>query len=276
MRVSWIFLIPIVGILLSSCLNNSGGNQTASQTTKDTIAIVTYLKQNNIGATKLPSGIWFIIDSATEGIRATFNDSIKLKYTTRSLADNSILDQSTTPKHFALDSLLYGIQVVLPEFPAGSKGRIFLQSYYTGNSNWIFEFQLTDVKDHQLKLDNAIIDAYLSAHSINAVKDASGLRYTIDTLKTGDKIQLTDEVQVNYTAKNLSDGSIVDKGTSVSFPLSNTVLGWQIGLQKMPGGSSFTFYVPSSLGYGPSGNGTSVKPNANLIFSVQVLKVIHH
>src|SRR4051812_10443589 len=128
MRVSRIFLIPVVGILLSSCFKNPSVDLAPSQFTKDTTTISSYLKQNNIGATEFPAGVWFIIDSAAEGIRPTFNDSIKLKYVTRSLADNSILDQSTTPRHFVLDSLLPAIQVVLSEFQAGSKGRIFLPS----------------------------------------------------------------------------------------------------------------------------------------------------
>jgi len=261
---------------MSSCLKNPGVDQTtSSQFTKDTVAITAYLKQNNIWATRLPMGIWFIVDSATEGIHPTFRDSIKLKYTTRLLADNSILDQSTRPKHFVLDSLLYGIQVALNQFQTGSKGRIFIPSYYTGSSNWIFEFQLADVKDYQLKLDAAAIDAYLSGHSISAIKDASGLRFTFDTLVIGSRVLLTDDVQVNYTAKNLFDGSVVDQGISVSIQVANSVLGFQIGLQKMPEGSTFTLYVPSSLAYGSPGNG-KIKPNTNLVFTVKLLKVIHH
>jgi FKBP-type peptidyl-prolyl cis-trans isomerase len=273
-----IFLIPIVGMLLNACNKNPGIDQTPSQFTKDTTAISSYLKQNNIGATEFPSGAWFIIDSAAEGIRPTFKDSIKLKYSARLLADNSILDQSTKPKHFVMDSLLTAIQVVLTEFQAGSKGRIFLPSAYTRRDNWIFQFQLADVKDYQLKIDNAIIDSYLSTHSINAVRDASGLRYTIDTLKTGNKVFFNDEVLVNYVAKNLSNDATVDSGNSVFFQVSslNLILGWRIALQKMQEGSSFTFYIPSRLAYGAQGNGNSIKPNTNLIFSIKVLKVIHH
>lgn len=278
MKASRIFLIPIVGLLLGSCIKNQDVNLTPSQFTTDTTAISAYLQKNNIAATEFPSGVWFIIDSAAEGIRPTFKDSIMLKYTARRLEDNSILDQRTTPKHFVLDSLLSAIQVVLREFQAGSKGRIFLPSYYTSNGNWIFQFQLTDVKDHQLKIDNAIIDSYLSTQAINAVRDPSGLRFTVDTLKTGSKVFMSDEVQVNYTAKNLTSGSTIDSGNSVSLFVSSPtlILGWRIALQKMPEGSTFTFYIPSSLAYGPEGNGVSIQSNTNLIFTIKLLKVIHH
>jgi len=277
MKGLWIFIIPIIGVLGSCTQGGSVVDQTAVQFTKDTTTVALYLAQNRIDATKLPVGIWFIVDSAANGIRATFNDSIKLKYTARLLSDNSVVEQVTIPKHFVLDSLSFAIQTGLQQFQSGSKGRLFMPSYYSGGgSNVIFEFKLTDVKDHQLKLDTIAIDSYLNQHGINAVKDASGLRFTVDTLRVGTNPYLVDDIQVNYTAKNLSDGSIVDQGTSISFNLSGLILGWQIGLQKMPQGSTFTFYLPSSLAYGPKGSGKTIKANANLIFSVKLLKVIHH
>ena len=287
MRISWFFIIPIIGIL-SSCNPGPGADQTAPglQFIKDTTAIASYLAEHNIYATKLPQGIWFIVDSPSSGIRPTFKDSVQLVYSLRLLPENSAIAESTVPKHFVLDSLLPGIQYALPEFAMGSIGRIFIPSYYgygsiaqgivPANSNLIFEFTLNDVKDHQLKLDTATIDAYLNAHSINALKDVSGLRYTIDTLKAGAIPNLTDDIQVTYTARNLADGSIVDQGTSVTFQLSSLILGWQIGIQKMEAGSTATLYIPSSLAYGPSDTGGIIKAKENLIFNIHLLKVIHH
>jgi FKBP-type peptidyl-prolyl cis-trans isomerase len=283
MRISGIFIVLIVGVLSACLKENATADQTGPQYIKDTAAIASYIRQNGIAATKLPQGVWFIIDSASTGIRATFNDSVKLKYSKRLMNDNSLVEQSSIPKHFVLDSLMLGVQNALPQFPAGSKGRIFIPSFYTNGygilnstSNVVFEFQLTEVKDQQLKSDTSAIETYLSIHSIKAEKDVSGLRYTIDTLKVGDKPSLKDVIQCNYTAKNFSDGNILDQGSSVSFPLTGLILGWQIGLQKMQAGSSATFYVPSSLAYGPNGNGTSIKSNQIMIFNIQLQKVIHH
>jgi len=283
MRTSWIIIVPIIGILSSCLKDNAAVDQTGPQYIKDTTAIAAYLKENSIAATKMSQGIWFIVDSAASGIRPNFNDSIKLKYTMRLVSNNSVIGQSTTPKHFVLDSLLAGIQIALPQFQAGSKGRIFIPSfychglnYYSGATNLVYEFQLKEVKDIQLKYDTSAIDTYLNVHSIIALKDKSGLRYTIDTLKVGATPSMMDDVQVNYVAKNLADGSTVDQGTAVTFPLSGLILGWQIGLQKMQEGSTFTFYSPSSLCYGPYGNGTTIKANTNLVFNVTMLKIIRH
>ncbi len=199
------------------------------------------------------------------------------------MSDNSLVEQSAVPKHFVLDSLMLGVQDALPQFSVGSKGRIFIPSFYTdgfnilmSNSNVVFEFQLFDVKDHQLQSDTSSIATYLRIHSIKAEKDISGLRYTIDTLKAGARPSLTDEVQCNYTAKSFSDGTILDQGSSVTFSVASLILGWQIGLQKMQEGSTATFYVPSSLAYGPDGNGTLIKANQIMTFTIQLQKVIHH
>jgi len=281
MRV-WGIFIFIVGVL-SSCLTDGTAPNTAGlQYVKDTTAIASYLAQHKINGTKLPEGIWFVVDSSGSGIRATFNDSVKLKYATRLLSDNSVVEQSSVPKHFVLDSLIRGVQIVMPEFQAGSKGRIFIPTSYSMGyrnlvalTNLIFEFQLIEVKDYQLKIDTAIIDGYLSSHSIKAFKDPSGLRYTIDSLVTGPRPLLTDQVQVNYTAKVLSDGSTIDQGKSVSLSTANLILGWQIGLQRIQQGSTCTLYIPSSLAYGASGNGGLIKANAILVFNITLIKVVH-
>ena len=59
------------------------------------------------------------------------------------------------------------------------------------NSNLIFEFELVNVLDYQLKLDTMDIDKYLTKNSITAMKDASGLRYTIDVAGIGAKPNLS-------------------------------------------------------------------------------------
>ena len=281
-QISWVFILLLAGAI-GSCLPTPMVDQITEQLIKDTTTISSYLHQNGIAATKLPPGIWFIIDSAAHGIRPTFNDSVKLSFSLKSLVDNSVLDHSSTPKHFVLDSMINGIQIGLPEFQAGSKGRIFIPSFYSSAisttitpGNMFLEFKLTEVKDHQLKLDTIAIDSYLSDHSVNAVKDKSGLRYTIDNLGSGTKPLLDDEITISYTVTTMSDGVIVDRATSVTYFLGGFIMGWQIGLPNINEGSTATLYVPSSLAFGPKGYSTYIGPKENLIFAIELLKVTHH
>ena len=66
---------------------------------------------------------------------------------------------------------------------------------------------------------------------------------------------------------------ITDRGEPVEFALNQVVAGWTEGLQLMPVNSKFRFWVPSSIGYGASGNGP-IGPNATLVFEIELLGIV--
>jgi len=75
---------------------------------------------------------------------------------------------------------------------------------------------------------------------------------------------------------SLIDGTIFDSsydsGDTVSFPLSGVIPGWTEGLQLMPVGSTYMFYIPSNLAYGSRATGP-IPANSTLIFKVELLEV---
>ena len=105
---------------------------------------------------------------------------------------------------------------------------------------------------------------------------ASGLQYEVIKAGTGPKPKDTDTVQVHYTG-TLLDGtkfdSSVDRGEPATFPLKGVIPGWTEGLQLMPVGSKYKFYIPSNLAYGENGPGP-IGPNAVLTFEVELLKIV--
>lgn len=105
---------------------------------------------------------------------------------------------------------------------------------------------------------------------------ASGLQYEIVKAGTGPKPKDTDTVQVHYTG-TLLDGtkfdSSVDRGEPATFPLKGVIPGWTEGLQQMPVGSKYKFYIPSNLAYGENGPGP-IGPNAMLTFDVELIKIV--
>ena len=55
-------------------------------------------------------------------------------------------------------------------------------------------------------------------------------------------------------------------------PLNGVIKGWTEGLQLMPVGSTYEFFIPASLAYGENGSGP-VPPNAPLLFKVQLISI---
>ena len=103
----------------------------------------------------------------------------------------------------------------------------------------------------------------------------SGLKYKVIKKGSGKKPTATDVVEVNYEGR-LLDGTVFDSsakhGQSISFPLNRVIKGWTEGLQLMPVGSVYEFYIPADLAYGPQAL-PGIPANSDLIFTVELLDV---
>ena len=114
----------------------------------------------------------------------------------------------------------------------------------------------------------------------NALKEGvttteSGLQYEVIKMGRGKKPAATDRVKVHYHG-TLTDGTVfdssVERGEPTSFGLNQVIKGWTEGLQLMPVGSKFRFYIPQELGYGAQAAG-SIPPYSTLIFEVELLSI---
>lgn len=103
----------------------------------------------------------------------------------------------------------------------------------------------------------------------------SGLQYKVIEMGDGAKPAATDKVTVHYRGTLLNGeefDSSYSRGEPVSFALNQVIPGWTEGVQLMPVGSKFMFFIPPDLGYGPAGGGP-IGPNATLIFEVELLGI---
>ncbi len=105
---------------------------------------------------------------------------------------------------------------------------------------------------------------------------ASGLQYEVITMGTGARPGPEETVKVHYTG-TLMDGtkfdSSIDRNEPATFGVNQVIKGWQEGIQLMPVGSKFKFYVPYELAYGANGTGP-IPPYSTLIFEVELLDII--
>ncbi|MFP4488724.1 MAG: FKBP-type peptidyl-prolyl cis-trans isomerase [Bacteroidales bacterium] len=107
----------------------------------------------------------------------------------------------------------------------------------------------------------------------------SGLQYKVIEMGDGPKPEPTDTVIVHYTGKLINDSvfdSSRERGEPARFRANALIKGWSEGLQLMPEGSTFMFYVPQELGYGTRGAGQTIQPFSTLIFEVELLEVVNN
>ncbi|MBG9377859.1 FKBP-type peptidyl-prolyl cis-trans isomerase [Panacibacter sp. DH6] len=104
----------------------------------------------------------------------------------------------------------------------------------------------------------------------------SGLQYKVLHMGTGAKPQASQNVTCHYEG-SLINGTIFDssvkRGQPATFPLNRVISGWTEGLQLMPTGSKFRFFIPPHLGYGDRQAGAYIQPYSTLIFDVELLSI---
>ena len=135
-----------------------------------------------------------------------------------------------------------------------------------------------EAQQAQLAAKNAAEgDAFLLENRTRegVVETESGLQYEIISAGDGPTPQATDRVRVHYRGTLLNGeefDSSYSRGEPATFVLNQVIPGWTEGLQLMPVGSKYKFYIPGDLAYGANG-GRTIVPNLTLIFEVELLGI---
>ena len=174
-----------------------------------------------------------------------------------------------------------GIEVQMDKFFKGFQDGIAGKNQFTqAEMEQIFnEFQKMMQKKQNSMVDEekAKGAAFLAENKKKegVIETASGLQYKVVKMGTGAKPSATDKVKVHYHG-TLIDGTVfdssVERGEPITFGLNQVIAGWTEGVQLMPVGSKFIFYIPSNLAYGDRAAG-SIKPGSTLIFEVELLDI---
>ena len=115
-----------------------------------------------------------------------------------------------------------------------------------------------------------------NAKKEGVITTAAGLQYEVIKKGNGPLPKDTDKVKVHYHG-TLVDGTVfdssVDRGQPAEFGVTQVIKGWVEGLQLMPVGSKYKFYIPQELAYGSQSQG-QIKPFSTLIFEVELLEIV--
>lgn len=109
-------------------------------------------------------------------------------------------------------------------------------------------------------------------------KTESGLRYKMIQKGSGKQAESGKTVSVHYEG-SLETGKVFDSSYPRKKPIEfrlgqgQVIEGWDEGIALLQVGDKARFVIPSYLGYGPSGAGGVIPPNATLIFDVELMDV---
>jgi peptidylprolyl isomerase len=139
------------------------------------------------------------------------------------------------------------------------------------NATLIFEIDLLQIITDSMK-DKEEAEPNLKAEDVKDLK--------IEDLKEGDGpgAKVGDTLVVHYTGW-LTNGtkfdSSHDRRESMSFMLGagKVIKGWDKGLLGMKAGGKRKLTIPPELAYGAHGFGTTIPPNATLVFEVELLRI---
>ena len=113
----------------------------------------------------------------------------------------------------------------------------------------------------------------------------SELQMTDTAVGDGATAESGQTVGVHYTGwlydpsqpenKGTKFDSSVDRGQVFSFPLGGgrVIRGWDEGVAGMQVGGKRVLVIPPEMGYGASGAGGVIPPNATLLFEVELLEI---
>lgn len=147
-----------------------------------------------------------------------------------------------------------------------SQCNAYIQSY--------FQNQMAEKANSNLKMGEDFLNANKTKEGVMVTE--SGLQYKVIKEGTGAKPVSSDKVKVHYHG-TLIDGTVfdssVDRGTPAEFGVTQVIKGWIEGLQLMPVGAKYRFYIPQNLAYGPQGP-PKIGPNQTLIFDIELIEII--
>lgn len=130
----------------------------------------------------------------------------------------------------------------------------------------------------QMKTDSKLIEDYLAASNIKAEKTPWGIYMLVTDPGQGPKPAFGKHVTVKYSGSNITGGAPFDAGVftfqiGIGGPQGSPVKGFEEGVKQLAKGGKGKVYIPSILAYGPRGSEPKIKPNANLVFDLEILDI---
>ena len=114
-----------------------------------------------------------------------------------------------------------------------------------------------------------LMDLYVTEQDLTVTKRADNLWYVIIDPGSEEKPSINDRVRVDYEGY-FRNHCRFDGTSDISFPLSNLIEGWKLGIPLVGKCGTVKLIVPPSLGYG-SNPPRGIPRGEPLIFDINLL-----
>jgi FKBP-type peptidyl-prolyl cis-trans isomerase FklB len=215
------------------------------------------------------SGVSFAAD-------ITPNSSLE-KQVGYSLGYNMASNNSDVFKDLNIDAFLQGFKAAIagkdPSLSTAEMSTALTQYRQQTENKALLEFQKQAATN--LQAGQKFLAA--NAKTSNVKVTSSGLQYQVLKTAKGKMPKASSKVRVHYEGRML-DNTVFDSSMArqqaAEFKLSQVISGWTEGVQLMPVGSKYRFFIPAHLAYGEIGSGDVIGPNSTLIFDIELLDIL--
>ncbi len=94
----------------------------------------------------------------------------------------------------------------------------------------------------------------------------------------GDEVAAGSTISAHYTGALCQDGTIFqssqDMGRPITFGLDQVIKGWQEGVPGMKVGGKRRIIIPADLAYGSSSPSSNIPPNSDLVFDIELIRIV--
>jgi FKBP-type peptidyl-prolyl cis-trans isomerase FkpA len=201
------------------------------------------------------------------------------------------LNKHLMPSYMGKGGFTYTTIKILDVFKTRYQADSIERNEFKKNELKIYEKQFGKVEKEieknkaQIEADSKIIKVYLDKNHIKYVRGKWGTFINIHDTGSGEKIRYNNVVAVNYTGKIFETGAIFNSNLDTKLDdrgpyevtmskVGSVMPGWTDALMELNNGAKATIYIPSSLAYGIKGFLPKIKPNENIVFDIEVIKMI--
>ncbi|KAK1932409.1 FK506-binding protein [Phytophthora citrophthora] len=133
--------------------------------------------------------------------------------------------------------------------------------------------QQTKDQEQEMKARETLASAY-EENVGSEVMTKSGLIIQDQRLGQGKLPYAGEMLTVKYRGRIGRDGLVFGKGMlTTTYGTGSVIAGWEEGLGTMRPGGVRVMVIPPELGYGESGKGDKIPPNATLHFEVELVRI---